>query len=366
MGKKILLIIIACVFGVSVSLAQVQWKLPITVTDGLNSLVLKYGIHPSGSNGFNAGLDTLSPPAGPVGSFDGRLRVSNPLDDYLVDIRSNAAGPDTFFVHYAAESSHGPIVLSWNVAQLDSLAQNFRITDNITGGLFTLDMRTTSSFNTSSTGGLTASSVRLIIFPPYTPVQLASFTGRVVNQQGHVRLDWRTLSETNNYGFFVQKSANGQHETYQTISELIPGHGTTLEPHDYRWTDVNPASGTWYYRLQQVDLDGSLNYSEGIIPSGVTRVKEQSIPKEFGLNQNYPNPFNPTTVIEYAIPKISNVKIDVYNIVGQHIATLVDAIKAAGFHSVEFRANGFSSGLYFYRMTADGNVNFMKKMVLMK
>ncbi|MEO8168038.1 MAG: T9SS type A sorting domain-containing protein, partial [bacterium] len=198
------------------------------------------------------------------------------------------------------------------------------------------------------------------------PVQLASFAGSVINQQGHIRLDWRTLTETNNYGFFVQKSLGGQIENYQAISDLIPGHGTTLEPHNYDWTDVNAASGNWYYRLKQVDLDGSENYSEGILPSGATGVKEKSLPTEFGLNQNYPNPFNPTTVIEYALPRQSNVKIEVYNLIGQRMATLVDAVRPAGVHAVSFDANGLSSGLYFYRMTADGTVNLMKKMVLMK
>ncbi len=197
------------------------------------------------------------------------------------------------------------------------------------------------------------------------PVQLASFTGSVINQQGHVRLNWRTLTETNNYGFYVQKSQSNQ-SNYQTISPLVPGHGTTLEPHDYAWTDVNATSGTWYYRLKQVDLDGTEHYSESIQPTGLTGVKEKPLPTEFALSQNYPNPFNPTTKLEYALPKQSHVTLEVYNLLGQRVARLLDEVKQAGYHAVDFDANGFSSGLYFYRMTANGSVTFMKKMLLLK
>lgn len=197
------------------------------------------------------------------------------------------------------------------------------------------------------------------------PVQLASFTARVINQEGHVRLDWRTASETSNFGFYVQKSQSAT-SGWQTISELIPGHGTTLEPHNYSWTDFSGTGTGWYYRLKQVDMDGTEHFTEPIQPSGVTGVKDKRLPREFALKQNYPNPFNPSTQIEYAVPKQSNVRLEVFNLLGQKVATLVDGLKDAGFHSVEFNANGLSSGLYFYRLTADGNVNFLRKMVLMR
>lgn len=197
------------------------------------------------------------------------------------------------------------------------------------------------------------------------PVQLASFTGSIINRQGHIRLNWMTLTETNNYGFYVQKSQNNQ-SNFQTISLIIPGRGTTLEPHTYTWTDSNTTSGMWYYRLKQVDLDGTEHYSESILPAVISGVEEKPLPTEFGLSQNYPNPFNPTTKIEFALPKQSHVTLEVYNLLGQRIATLSDEIKPAGYHAFEFDANGYSSGLYFYRMTANGNVTFMKKMVLLR
>ncbi len=213
------------------------------------------------------------------------------------------------------------------------------------------------------------------------PVQLASFTGRL-NQQGQVRLDWRTLTETSNYGFYVQKSWRNQN-SYQTVSSLIPGHGTTVEPHDYTWTDLNTLSGVWYYRLRQVDLDGTEHFSEGIVPAGITNVSERLLPREFSLGQNFPNPFNPSTQIEFAVPHESRVRLEVYNLLGQRVGVLVDDVRYAGFHTVRFdasgipnglstngrrldSASGYASGVYFYKMTADGSVSLVRKMVVMK
>lgn len=195
------------------------------------------------------------------------------------------------------------------------------------------------------------------------PVQLASFSART-NAQGHVRLEWRTLSEINNYGFYVQKSPD--RNTYGTISPLIPGHGTTNEPHSYTWTDVNAQSGRWYYRLKQVDLDGAEHFSEAIVPTGPTHVDERPLPTEFTMGQNFPNPFNPSTTIEIALPKESHVRLEVFNLLGQRVALLLDNLMQAGYHTVTFEGRSFSSGLYFYRMTASGNKVFLRKMLLAK
>jgi len=89
------------------------------------------------------------------------------------------------------------------------------------------------------------------------------------------------------------------------------------------------------------------------------------VPETFALEQNYPNPFNPTTEIAFALPKASQVSIEVYNLLGQKVATLLDAVKDAGSHTVSFDAKGLASGVYFYRLTAGAQV-MTKKMMLMK
>ena len=89
------------------------------------------------------------------------------------------------------------------------------------------------------------------------------------------------------------------------------------------------------------------------------------IPVTYTLEQNYPNPFNPSTIIRYDVPKSSKVSLNVYDIMGKEVATLVNDVQAAGRYEVVFSAQNISSGVYFYRLAADGFVS-VKKMVLMK
>ena len=89
------------------------------------------------------------------------------------------------------------------------------------------------------------------------------------------------------------------------------------------------------------------------------------LPAEYALNQNFPNPFNPGTVITYAIPTASNVKIEIFNLTGEKIATLVDGFKDKGNYQVSFSANNLPSGMYLYRINAGAFIS-TKKMILMK
>jgi hypothetical protein len=90
-----------------------------------------------------------------------------------------------------------------------------------------------------------------------------------------------------------------------------------------------------------------------------------NIPLEYKLDQNYPNPFNPSTHIQFGMKKAGDVKIEIYNLLGQKVMTLYDGYKDAGNHIVKFNASGFSTGLYFYRMETM-EFTSIKKMILMK
>jgi len=90
------------------------------------------------------------------------------------------------------------------------------------------------------------------------------------------------------------------------------------------------------------------------------------VPKEFGLSQNYPNPFNPSTTINYAVPKVSDISIDVYNILGKKVSSLINQRKTAGNHTVQFQATNLASGVYFYVLKANGKVIKSQKMLLIK
>jgi hypothetical protein len=101
--------------------------------------------------------------------------------------------------------------------------------------------------------------------------------------------------------------------------------------------------------------------------STVTGVNNHSpaLPGRFSLDQNYPNPFNPSTAIHYTLPMSSQVVLQIYNIVGQKVATLVNGQQKAGDYAVTFNASSLASGVYFYRLQA-GNFTSSKKMMLLK
>jgi hypothetical protein len=107
--------------------------------------------------------------------------------------------------------------------------------------------------------------------------------------------------------------------------------------------------------LSKVQIEASGRTNEEPI-SKIDEVELLDIPKQITLQQNYPNPFNPLTTITYGIPSETNVRIDVYDIQGRKISTLVNTTKEPGMYQVEFNGGGLASGVYFYSLqTSYGN-----------
>mgnify|MGYP006281817459 CR=1 FL=1 len=107
------------------------------------------------------------------------------------------------------------------------------------------------------------------------------------------------------------------------------------------------------------------NVGDASEPLLVTSVEDANLPDKFALKQNYPNPFNPSTVVPFALPEASEVRIEIYNSVGHKVATVADKRFAAGNHEVTFNAKNLSSGIYFMRANL-GDKNFQKKITLIK
>jgi hypothetical protein len=100
---------------------------------------------------------------------------------------------------------------------------------------------------------------------------------------------------------------------------------------------------------------------------GVTGIEDDwqnQIPKEFVLMQNYPNPFNPITTIRFGVPRAAHVKIEIFNIIGQRVATISNQQIKAGYHEIHLNASALGSGIYFYRMSSEGFVQVRKLMVI--
>lgn len=143
------------------------FEVPVTVSDGTNTQMLTIAVNPLGTPGFDPGLDVLAPPPPPAGGFDARLTWLG--EAYFKDVRSDAAAADTFVITYAAETDTqgvavGPIVLSWDNSVLPALGC-FRITDNLTGALFSLDMATTGNLAAGSNPVLNAGIRILLTYP---------------------------------------------------------------------------------------------------------------------------------------------------------------------------------------------------------
>jgi photosystem II stability/assembly factor-like uncharacterized protein len=195
------------------------------------------------------------------------------------------------------------------------------------------------------------------------PVELTSFTASMdVNK---VILDWETATETNNLGFEIERKLKNQN---WVLLGFVDGKGTTTENQSYQFSDdysFLAYEGRVLYRLKQIDYDGSYDYSKQVY------VDVTFVPEEFYVSQNYPNPFNPSTTIEYSLPSESNVKISIYNSVGQEIENLVSSLQQQGTHKIVWDASRFASGIYFYSFEADElngqkSVREMKKIILIK
>ena len=204
-------------------------------------------------------------------------------------------------------------------------------------------------------------------------VELATFDG-FVQSSGGVRLEWSTLSETDNYGFEIQRRQQGT-ATFTTLpNSFVAGAGTTQEPQSYSFTDTHVSPGTYYYRIKQIDTKNNITYGSAIkIVYSATGVSEDGLPVAYAMNQNYPNPFNPSTSISYTLPAESYVTLKVFNMLGQEVATLVDGVQDAGYKSATVDMGKLSSGVYVYQLNAsaisgDQSLRFSKtaKMMLVR
>ena len=188
------------------------------------------------------------------------------------------------------------------------------------------------------------------------PVELSSFSASVVGDA--VKLNWRTETEVNNYGFEVERCAlSAERQAWEKIG-FVNGNGNSNSPKSYSYEDKNLTAGKYSYRLKQIDNDGQFEYSKTVEVdlSGV---------KKFELSQNYPNPFNPTTTIKFSLPEAGNVKLILFNILGQEVKTLVNESKESGVHTINFDASELNSGIYIYKLES-GSFTQTRKMTLVK
>ncbi len=215
---------------------------------------------------------------------------------------------------------------------------------NITSG----NLGFNPNFNSLGGGPFNTGSIPL-------PVELTAFSATPSGNS--VTLEWSTASELNNQGFFIQRSINGSDFIDLTF---IDGKGTTTNQTNYAYVDENLYPEKYYYRLKQIDFDGTYKFSKTI------EVIVLITPDVFELSQNYPNPFNPSTSIKFVSGSNERMTLKIYNLVGQEIALLFnEAVDAGKVYEITFDAANLTSGVYFYSLTQGSRVE-TKKMILLR
>ncbi len=187
------------------------------------------------------------------------------------------------------------------------------------------------------------------------PVELSAFTARVVNDAPV--LQWTTESEKESWGFNILRSTAQNRAFRRVNAEIIKGAGTKTTRTHYSYTDRYEleAGATYFYQLEQLDVNGARTLY-GPIELTLSSDDAQT-PDQFVLYDNYPNPFNPQTTIKFEIPEDAFITVDIYNIAGSKIRTLVNSPYKAGEHTATWdgrndNGDNVSSGTYLYKFRA--------------
>ena len=207
---------------------------------------------------------------------------------------------------------------------------------------------------------------------PTVPVTLSHFSA-TINAQNFVQLTWIAQTETNVLGYNVYRNTSDELSSAIKISELIEANNSS-EATTYTYLDQElEQNGTYYYWLENVDLDGTMSYHGPV--SVVFSIEDgeggtPGVTFKTRLENAYPNPFNPNTNIRYQLKEAGDVKIDIYNARGQLVRSFSQTHDAAGYYQINWDGRDssgktVSSGVYQYKMTS-GKYHSTKKMVMKK
>jgi hypothetical protein len=275
---------------------------------------------------------------------------------------SGATGPSVRWatIFYVSETSHYFLGTSVGVY----------FTDTLNGGSTVWTQEAVSSIGNAVTvmldwrdndGTLAAAThgkgVYTTLITSPLPVELSSFSG--IFQNGKVNLLWKTETEVNNYGFEIERTASSRNTDWKNIG-FVEGHGNSNSPKLYEFADESEISGKHYYRLKQIDNDGSFEYSD-VVEVDVPTLQDYAI-----LEQNYPNPFNPETKIRFTVNDDTHISLKIFDVVGSEIAEIFnDKVESGKLYEVNFSGLYLSSGFYFYSLISEKNIK-TKKMLLIK
>ena len=244
-------------------------------------------------------------------------------------VKANSAG--SFFMHVTgpAGKAREPVVAGRSIEDLNTL-----IIKDASGGSQTL------YFGSDANNEIP---VPMFAMPPAPPT--GSFDARFESSDG---------------GLMVQTHAQDVTEAIDMPVAIQPGAYPLMVSWKIRTADASYelSDGAVSHAMRG---EGTLKITNSGVQQLVLKVKgSNEVPAEFALSQNYPNPFNPTTSIKFALPVESRVTVEVFNLLGQRVRTLVSGIQPAGYHVAEWNGTNdagayLASGMYFLRLAAEGN-----------
>ncbi len=194
------------------------------------------------------------------------------------------------------------------------------------------------------------------------PVELKSFTART--QNNNVILNWATATEINNSGFEIERSMSLSRGQTQRTNEwrkvgFVKGSGVSSVENNYTFRDTKLDNGKYNYRLKQIDLDGTSDYSKQVeVQVGILRTRLRT----------HPNPFNPITEINYYLPEKMESEIILYDVMGRKVAELQSKKQMEeGEYNFKLNSNDYNltSGIYFLTLKTNRET-ITQKLVLMK
>jgi len=193
------------------------------------------------------------------------------------------------------------------------------------------------------------------------PVELINFSA--VPNSNNVRLSWGTAFEINNSGFDIERKISSDNEKNWKKIGFVKGKNNSNQSSFYDFNDKNPGTGSYNYRLKQIDMNGNYRYYN------LQNIVEISSPNKFNVSQNYPNPFNSETKFCIDIPVSGYLSVILYDVGGREVYKIADAFYNSGFYELKFNANKLSSGIYYCRFKIKSGIaenSITKKISLLK
>lgn len=195
------------------------------------------------------------------------------------------------------------------------------------------------------------------------PVELVYFFAE--SYEDSILLKFGTATEVSNYGFEIQRAQNN---LIFNIIGFVEGNGNSNSPKHYTFADsLVEMTGIIYYRLKQIDFDGTSAYSDTVTVDFLSSITLESsnIPSQFSISNNYPNPFNPATKINFELPFQQALKINLFDVRGKLVKEIASQEFLPGIYQLYLDFSIYSSGIYFVRFESQNNV-VTKRMTFVK